>query len=72
LLGLVVVAAAPGRVRSSVRRLEQLVDGAVPILGHVPWIEDWSLGPARPLQRQPVWLTALVTSIAAALPVGKA
>jgi hypothetical protein len=66
LLGAVVVAASPGRVPTPLRRLEQLLSGALPVLGHVPWMDAWRLGPARPLEQQPAWLTNLSASINAA------
>lgn len=66
LLGLVVVAAAPGRTPCALRRLEQLVGGAVPVLGNVPWVEQWRVGPARRWQPEPDWLSTLAAAINAA------
>ncbi|MFI6662838.1 DUF6668 family protein [Streptomyces sp. NPDC050523] len=44
LLGLVVVADAPGRRPRALRDLVQLVSGAVPRLWEMPWVEPWRLG----------------------------
>ncbi|WP_331758105.1 DUF6668 family protein [[Kitasatospora] papulosa] len=52
LLGLVVVADAPGRMPAPLRDLARLVSGGVPRTWSVPWIEDWRLGqPAEPRPR---------------------
>lgn len=44
LLGLVVVADAPGRRPRVLRNLVRLVSGAVPRLWEIPWVEPWRLG----------------------------
>ncbi|WP_327299902.1 DUF6668 family protein [Streptomyces sp. NBC_01197] len=44
LLGLVVVADAPGRLPAPLRDLRRLVSGGVPRLWTVPWMETWRLG----------------------------
>ncbi len=44
LLGLVVVADAPGRRPRALRDLLYLVSGAVPRLWEIPWVEQWRLG----------------------------
>lgn len=44
LLGLVVVADAPGRRPKVLRDRVQLVSGAVPRLWEIPWVEPWRLG----------------------------
>lgn len=44
LLGLVVVADAPGRRPRALRDLVRLVSGAVPRLWEIPWVEPWRLG----------------------------
>ncbi|MEE1940986.1 DUF6668 family protein [Streptomyces sp. TRM 70361] len=44
LLGLVVVADAPGRRPKALRDLVRLVSGAVPRLWEIPWVEPWRLG----------------------------
>lgn len=44
LLGLVVVADAPGKRPKVLRNLSRLVSGAVPRLWEIPWVEPWRLG----------------------------
>jgi hypothetical protein len=44
LLGLVVVADAPGRRPKILQNLVRLVSGAVPRLWEIPWVEPWRLG----------------------------
>ncbi len=44
LVGLVVVADAPGRLPRSLRDFEQVVAGGAPRTWHVPWISSWRLG----------------------------
>ncbi len=44
LLGLVVVADAPGRRPRTLRDQARLVSGAVPRLWEIPWVEPWRLG----------------------------
>ncbi|MEU9451755.1 DUF6668 family protein [Streptomyces sp. NPDC048277] len=44
LLGLVVVADAPGRRPRTLQDLVRLVSGAVPRLWEIPWVEAWRLG----------------------------
>lgn len=44
LLGLVVMADAPGRRPRILRDRVQLVSGAVPRLWEIPWVEPWRLG----------------------------
>ncbi|MGW7514256.1 DUF6668 family protein [Streptomyces sp. NPDC054796] len=44
LLGLVVVADAPGKRPRLLRDRVRLVSGAVPRLWEVPWVEQWRLG----------------------------
>lgn len=68
LLGVVVTAAAPGRVPPALRRLERLLTGAVPLLGEVPWQPAWRLGPPQAYTEPPGWLTTLQHRIAAAVP----
>ncbi len=69
MLGLVVVADCPGRLPPPLRRREQLVSGAVPILGRVPWMPQWRLGPPGPSAELPKWVVTLTTAIAAAVSV---
>lgn len=44
LVGLVVVADAPGRLPKPLRDLERLVAGGYPRLWRVPWVEPWRQG----------------------------
>ncbi len=48
LVGLVLVADAPGRRPKELRQLEQLVAGGYPRAWTLPWIDAWRLGPAEP------------------------
>lgn len=63
LLGVIVVADCPGRLPAPLRRMSKLMSGAVPILGEVPWIPAWRLGPPQPADELPGWATALRTAI---------
>ena len=44
LLGLVLIADAPGRLPHALRHLADLVAGGVPAVWSVPWIEAWRVG----------------------------
>ncbi|WP_415631728.1 DUF6668 family protein [Propionibacterium sp.] len=44
LMGLVIVADAPGRQPRALRDLARVVSGGVPRVWRVPWIEAWRLG----------------------------
>jgi hypothetical protein len=44
LLGLVVMADAPGRLPKPLRDLLRLVSAGVPRTWHVPWVEEWRRG----------------------------
>ncbi len=44
LLGLVLVADAPGKVPAPIRDLAKVVGGGAPRVWHVPWVEAWRLG----------------------------
>lgn len=44
MLGLVLVADAPGRLPKPLRDLIKIVSGGYPRTWHVPWIESWRLG----------------------------
>ena len=49
LLGLVLIADAPGRLPHALRQLAALVAGGVPAVWSLPWIEAWRVGePAGP------------------------
>ena len=66
LLGVIVSADAPGRTPTPLRRLERLLSGAVPILGHAPWEPTWRLGPPVATDEPPSWLAKLTQSLSAA------
>lgn len=53
LVGLVIVADAPGRLPRPIRELTHLVGGGVPRTWHVPWIEAWRLGEPISLESSP-------------------
>jgi len=44
LLGLVLIADAPGRLPHALRQLADLIAGGVPAVWSLPWIEAWRLG----------------------------
>lgn len=44
LLGLVLVADAPGKVPAPIRDFAKVVGGGAPRVWHVPWVEAWRLG----------------------------
>lgn len=44
LLGLVLVADAPGKTPAPIRDLAKVVGGGAPRVWHVPWVEAWRLG----------------------------
>lgn len=67
LLGLVLLADAPGRLPHLLRDFAALIAGGVPRTWHLPWQEAWRLGvhpatqaPTRPVQRLLRDLAALV------------
>ncbi|WP_372459682.1 DUF6668 family protein [Agromyces cavernae] len=66
-LGLVVVADAPGRLPKPLRELVQLVGGGVPRLWTVPWIESWRLGGSFSLPDAPRDVRQLVDDLRANL-----
>jgi hypothetical protein len=67
LLGVIVSADAPGRTPPPLRRLERLLSGAAPILGHAPWEPSWRLGPAQAVDGEPLpWVTKLSQALTAA------
>ncbi|MDQ0772139.1 hypothetical protein QF026_000605 [Streptomyces aurantiacus] len=62
LLGLVVVADAPGRRPRILQNLVRLVSGAVPRLWEIPWVEPWRLG-GSPLENIPKQCAPLVRDL---------
>ena len=65
LLGLVIVADAPGRLPRPLRDLAQLVAGGVPRTWTVPWVEEWRLGHEVSLPEAPRQVRQLVTDLTA-------
>jgi len=63
LLGLVVVADAPGRQPRVLQDLVRLVSGAVPRLWEIPWVEPWRLG-GSPLENLPKQCAPLARDLA--------
>jgi hypothetical protein len=62
LLGLVVVADAPGRRPRVLQDLVRLVSGAVPRLWEIPWVEPWRLG-EPPVENLPKQCAPLVRDL---------
>ncbi|MCZ2404386.1 hypothetical protein IV498_14670 [Paenarthrobacter sp. Z7-10] len=72
-LGLVVVADAPGRLPARIRDFTRIVGGGVPHLWTVPWMEQWRLGhhvPAEELPRTVRTVLDQVRLAASTLPAG--
>lgn len=70
LVGLVVVADAPGRPPKALRDLADLVAGGVPRAWWVPWVEAWRLGQAPAQGRLPRRVRALASDLARLVPSG--
>lgn len=71
LLGVIVSADAPGRTPPPLRRLERLLSGAVPVLGHVPWDPTWRLGPLQAGQAESLpWVAKLAQALATVVGAG--
>lgn len=68
LLGLVLMADAPGRLPRALRDLAQLVGGGVPRVWTVPWVEAWRSGD----EVVPQAVGALRRDLATLLPDGEA
>jgi len=71
LVGVIVSADAPGRTPTPLRRLERLLSGAAPILGHAPWEPAWRIGPpqATPGAEPLPWVATISQALAAAAAV---
>ncbi len=65
LLGLVLIADAPGRIPRPLRDLAQVVSGGVPRTWNVPWIESWRLGEPPALTDAPREVRRLVDELSA-------
>lgn len=66
-LGLVVMADAPGRLPRSLRDLTQVVSGGVPRSWSVPWVEAWRMGEPPALASSPREVQRLVDELSALL-----
>ena len=71
-LGLVVLADAPGRLPRSLRDLLQVVSGGVPRTWSVPWVESWRVGEPPALTNAPREAQRLVDELHAILGTGAA
>lgn len=65
LLGAVIVADAPGRLPTSLRRRQRLLAAAVPALWQVPWTPAWRMSDPDPAD-PPGWAATLTADIRAA------
>lgn len=70
LVGLVIVADAPGKAPRPIRELTQLISGGVPRTWHVPWIESWRLGDPVVLESAPRPVRRLVDDLQTVLAPG--
>jgi hypothetical protein len=70
LVGLVIVADAPGKTPRPIRELMQLVSGGAPRTWHVPWIESWRLGDPVALESAPRPVRRLVDDLQTVLASG--
>ncbi len=71
-LGLVIVADAPGRLPRALRDFAQLVAGGFPRTWSVPWIDAWRLGESPDLSTAPREVRRLVDDLSALLRPGAA
>lgn len=66
LLGLVLIADAPGRLPEPIRDLATVVGGGAPRVWHLPWVEEWRLGDpvtdraSRPLRKAVASMRAVI------------
>lgn len=65
LLGLVIIADAPGRLPRPLRDLAQLVSGGVPRAWSIPWIETWRLGDTPDMTTAPRAVHQFAADVAA-------
>ena len=71
-VGLVIVADAPGRLPRPLREFSQIVGGGVPRTWTLPWIEAWRLGEPPALSDAPREVRRLVDDLAAVVRPGAA
>ena len=67
-LGLVLIADAPGRLPRSLRELTQVVSGGVPRTWRVPWSESWRLGESPTLADAPRAARRMVDEVHSIIP----
>lgn len=67
LLGLVLIADAPGKLPKPLRDLQQVVSGGVPTVWHLAWNEKWRLGEPVALETAPKDARALTAAVTALL-----
>lgn len=65
LVGLVIVADAPGRLPRPLREFAQIVAGGFPRTWHVPWVEAWRFGESPDLSTAPRDVRRLVDDLKA-------
>ena len=68
LLGLVMVADAPGRLPKPLKDFARVVAGGVPKVWHLPWVEDWRLGEHPSAQTSPRPVRRLLSDLTASVP----
>jgi hypothetical protein len=68
LAGLVLVADAPGRRPKELRHLEQVINGGVPRVWNLPWVNAWRLSPPDATALLPKEFRSLFTDLNLALP----
>ena len=65
LLGLVIVADAPGKLPKPLRDLAQVVSGGVPNVWQIPWVEAWRLGEPVSFDSSPKHVRDLTAAVSA-------
>lgn len=63
LLGLVLIADAPGRLPRPLKDLAQVVAGGVPRVWRIPWVEAWRLGEPVDLETAPKAIKQLLDEL---------
>lgn len=71
-VGLVIVADAPGRLPKPLRDLAHVVGGGVPRTWSLPWIESWRLGEPPAVETAPREVRRLVDELRAVIEIGAA
>ncbi|MBL5975505.1 MAG: hypothetical protein D3X82_17645 [Candidatus Leucobacter sulfamidivorax] len=71
-LGLAIVADAPGRLPRPLRDFARLVGGGVPRTWSVPWIESWRLGEPITLPNAPREVRRMVDELTTLTQTGAA